>query len=187
MPDRANAALALGAVKGNDQVIAALGQAALHDSFWGMREEALSALGRIGGAQAEAQVVAALANSDPWVRESAAAQLSHFRDEKLMPRLNDLARNDMAYRVRSAALGTMGALKIPGTLEMLDAAAKEESPDDIIRRAAVRAMGTLGNDKAVPVLLSWAQQGEPVRLRSTVIKAAFRGWIKERTPRSKRR
>src|SRR5262249_13178508 len=42
-------------------------------------------------------------------------------------------------------------------------------PDDIIRRAALRALGQLGDDKSAPLLLSWAVQGKPVRVRAAAI------------------
>ena len=81
VPDRADAAKALGDEKGNDAAAAALGEAALHDPFWGVRDESLLALGRIGSGDAEKGVIAALANSEPWVREQAVTQLGHFRDD----------------------------------------------------------------------------------------------------------
>ncbi len=69
-PDRADAAQALAGIK-SDDAIAALGDAALKDRFWGIRNESLLALGRIGGKDAEQRVLAATANTDPWVREVA--------------------------------------------------------------------------------------------------------------------
>ena len=59
VPDRAEAAKALGNEKGNEAAAAALGEAALHDPFWGVRDESLLALGRIGSGDAEKSVIAA--------------------------------------------------------------------------------------------------------------------------------
>ena len=56
-------AVALGGLRDNPDAIAALGDAAQHDPFWGIRAEALRALGRIGGAAAEKSILAA-ANDD---------------------------------------------------------------------------------------------------------------------------
>src|SRR4029077_4560333 len=69
VPDRADAAQALGDLKGNDAAISAIGEAAAHDHFWGVRVQALTALGKLGGAQAEKGVLPVLADSEPWVRE----------------------------------------------------------------------------------------------------------------------
>ena len=59
VPDRADAAHALGDVKGNDAVAAALGDAAVARPFLGRAQRSAPALGRIGGADAENRVLAA--------------------------------------------------------------------------------------------------------------------------------
>jgi len=170
VPDRADAAQALAAIKGDAAVVAALGEAALRDRFWGVRNESLLALGRIGGSDAERRILAATGNSDPWVRETAITQLGHFRDDAtLAAKLAEVYRSDAAYRVRSAALIAYGQLKPAGGLDFLQLAARTESPDDVIRRAALHAMGALGDDMAVETLGKWSEQGQPIDVRDAAI------------------
>ena len=170
VPDRADAAQALGDVKGSDAAIAALSDAASHDRFWGVRVQALDALGKVGGAQAEKGVLAELQDPQPWVREVAVEQFSKFSDEPTVgAKLTEIAGHDGAYRVRAAALLGLGQRKPEGAMNTLEAASTPDSPDDVIRRAALRAMGVLGNDQAVPRLLDWTEQGKPVRLRAAAI------------------
>ena len=170
VPDRADAAKALGDERGNDAVAAALGNAALNDRFWGVRVESLTALGRIGNAEAEKRVLAALGNSEPWVREIAVAQLGHFHDDAvLVPRLTGIFHDDTAYRVRAAALIALGDTRATDARDTLEKAAKSDSPDDVIRRAALRAMGLLGDNRSAPTLLDWSAEGKPVRLRAAAI------------------
>jgi aminopeptidase N len=170
VPDRAEAAQQLGDIKGNDAVVAALGEAAIHDRFWGVRAQAITALGKIGGASAEKPLLGALSNSEPWVREVAVEQLSKFKeDASLGTRLSDISREDKAYRVRAAALTALGQLKFTGAREVLEGAVHTESPDDVLRRAALRALGVLGDEQAVPALREWSQVGKPVRLRTAAI------------------
>ena len=57
VPDRADAAVALGNLRDNEAAANALGEAAQHDKFWGVREEALRALGRINSSPARKQVL----------------------------------------------------------------------------------------------------------------------------------
>jgi aminopeptidase N len=166
--DRADAAQALAAIK-SDDAVAALGNAALNDRFWGIRNEALLALGRIGGKEAEARVLAATANTDPWVRETAVGQLGRFRDDSLAGTLADIYHSDPAYRVRSAALLAYGQQKPANGLNFLQEAAHTESPDDVIRRAALRAMGALGDNTAALTLGEWSTQGQPVDVRDAAI------------------
>src|SRR5262249_28594895 len=71
VPDRAEAAQQLGDVKGNDAVVAALGNAANHDRFWGVRVQAITSLGKLGGADAEKALLTALSSSEPWIRDTA--------------------------------------------------------------------------------------------------------------------
>jgi aminopeptidase N len=170
VPDRADAAVALGMVKDDNAVVAALGEAARGDKFWAVRAEALRALGKVGGKDAEQQVLQALDNKEPWVRDVAVEQLGTFRnDNSLGNRLADISRNDPAYRVRTAALTALATAKLSGAAETLEAATRSDSPDDTIRRAALRGMGRLGDDKAVPVLLSWSVQGKPINVRAAAI------------------
>jgi HEAT repeat protein len=135
-----------------------------------VRAEALRALGRIGGGDAERGVLAAFANEEPWVREVAVEQAGRFRDDATVAeRLRETYQNDGAYRVRETALASLGQVKAGGAMETLDAAARTDSPDDVIRRAALRAMGPLGDNKAVPTLLDWSAQGKPSLMREAAI------------------
>jgi aminopeptidase N len=170
VPDRAAAAVALGKVKDNDAVVAALGEAALHDAYWGVRDEALRALGSIGTPAAEQKVIAAVANEQPWVRATAVGQLGRFKgDSSLGERVANIAQSDKAWTVRAAALQALAGLKAPDALALLNAAASTDSPDDILRSAALRAMGGLGDDKAVPTLMEWSAAGKPFDVRGAAI------------------
>ena len=79
-PDRAEAAFALSGDRDDPQAVAALGDAALHDPFWGIRVEALRSLGRTGGDDAEARILQSLnSEKEPWVRSVAAGVLANFK------------------------------------------------------------------------------------------------------------
>ena len=170
VPDRAEAAKALGEVKGNADVVAALGEAARADAFWGVRVESLRALGKIGDAAAEKEIESALLNDKPWVRDVAVAQLGNFKtDASLGAQLGKIATEDAAYRVRNAAMQSLAQLKAANAFDVLNAAVQMDSPDNTTQRAALRAFGTLGDDRAVPILLAWAALGKPNDLRQAAI------------------
>ncbi len=172
VPDRASAGLALGAVRGNPAVVAALGDSAQHDPFWGVRAEDLKALARIGGPDAQTAVLDGLHDRLPWVRDVAARALGHFRsDTKVSATLASTASDDPAYRVRVAALLSLADLKGPGTFDVLAATVGSDSPDDMLRDAALRGMGLLGDDRATPILLNWAAPGKPIPTRQEAITA----------------
>jgi HEAT repeat protein len=174
VPDRAEAAatLATPGIRDNSGVIPALGEAAQHDSFWGVRSESLRTLGKIGGADAEKQVLGAVTDEKPWVREVAVQQLGMFKDDaSLGPKLTDIAANDKAFRVRAAALHSLAGIKAANAFDLLTAAVKSDSPDDILREAGLGGLGDLGDDRAVPLLLEWSGPGKPLDSRSSAISA----------------
>jgi aminopeptidase N len=170
VPDRADAAFALGNLRDNETAANALGEAAQHDKFWGVREEALRSLGRVGSPAARKHVLAALSNDQPWVRAVAVDQLGKFRgDEEVAKRLQNIYKDDKAYSVRSSALQSLALDKDPNADSLFEKALTTSSPDDVLRSAALRAMGSLGDDSVVPALLEWSSPGKPSALRGTAI------------------
>ena len=162
VPDRADAAFALGNLRDNEAAANALGEAAQHDKFWGVREEALRSLGRINSSPARKQVLAALSNDQPWVRAVAVEQLGKYRgDEEIAKRLQNIYKDDKAYSVRGAALQSLALDKAPNAEPILERALTISSPDDVLRSAALRAMGSLGDNSVVPALLEWSSPGKP--------------------------
>ncbi len=172
VPDRADAAVALGSIKDNPDVVAALGNAAQHDPFWGVRVESLRALGKIGGAAAEKQILTAGNDPKPWVRQVAVQELGGFsEDASLGPQLTTIATNDKAYRVRAAALNALGDIKAANAYDVLAAAVKLDSPDDTLRNGALEGLGSLADDRSVPLLLEWSAPGKAFDTRSAAIGA----------------
>jgi aminopeptidase N len=172
VPDRADAAVALAAMKDNPDVVATLGNAAQHDSFWGVRVESLKALGKIGGPAAEKQILASVNDPKPWVRQVAAQELGGFtEDASLAPQLTTIATDDKAYRVRAAALNALGEIKALNAYDVLTAGVKLDSPDDTLRNGALEGLGSLADDRSVPLLLEWSAPGQNFDSRSAAIGA----------------
>ena len=174
--DRADAAAALGKAKADDEIIAALGDALRHDKSWGVRATAADTLGKLGGAGAAKALLDAVNSSDtPWVRNRIVTVLGNFKDDAaIAAKLESLAKQDNSYRARAAALQALGALKAPKAFATLDAAVAGDSPDDFLRNAALRSLGSLGDDKAVPLLLQWSAPGKPIESRTAAIRSLAR-------------
>ena len=170
VPDRADAVVALGQLKNDPAVAAALGEAARNDAFWGVRVEALRSLGRVGGDDAKDQLLASLSEKEPWVKEIAVLQLGRFReDASIAGKITEIAGSDSAYRVRAAALEALAEFRAPNAFDVLSAAVNADSPDDRLRAAALEAFARLGDGRAVPVLLEWSAVGKPYDDREAAI------------------
>ena len=168
--DRLDAARALGDPKLGDAGVTALGDAVRTDKFRGVRSEAVRSLGKIGGAAAQKQITTALADTEPAVRQLAVQQMGSFKEDPSVPaQLEKIYQEEKTYRVRAAALGALAQQKATGAFDVLKAAAATESPDDTLRAAALRGMGTLGDDRASPILLEWSATGKPFSVRAAAI------------------
>ena len=169
--DRADAAEALAKLKGDDEAVAALGEALRNDKSSGVRRTAASSLGEIGGASASKQLLEALNSvTVPVVRGSIVMALENFKeDAAAVARLQTVAREDSSYRARGAALRALGRIKSATAYETLSAAVNADSPDGFLRNAALSGLGSLGDDKAVPLLRDWAALGKDMDSREAAI------------------
>jgi len=173
LADRADAAVALGKIKSDEEVVNALAGALRSDKAQGVRAIAADTLGQVGGAAASKQLLEALSTTrEPWVRYRIVNALGDFKDDAaIIAKLNSIASEDSSYRARAAALQALGKLKAPGTLATLEAAVAGDSPDGYLRNAALRALGPLGDDKAVPLLEQWSAPGKPIDSRTAAIRS----------------
>jgi hypothetical protein len=92
-------------------------------------------------------------------------------DASLGPQLTAIATNDKGYRVRAAALNALGDIKAPNAYDVLSAAVKLDSPDDTLRNGALEGLGSLADDRSVPLLLEWSAPGKAFDTRGAAIAA----------------
>lgn len=174
--DRADAAAALGKLKGDDEAAAALAQALRGDKSTGVQQTAAEALGEMNSPAAAKQLLDALDETkEPEVRAAIVQALGTFKDSpELTAKLESIAKDDPSYRARAAALAAIGRMKTPQAYEILTAAVNGDSPDGFLRNAALRAFGPLGDDKAVPLLREWAAPGKDITSRQAAINSLAR-------------
>jgi aminopeptidase N len=171
LSDRADAVIALGKLKNDQEAVAAIGSALKTDATWGVRVVAADALGRIGGASASKLLLDSLANNDvPWVRNHIVSALGNFKDDPAVPgKLEAIAHDDKSYRARANALSGIARLKSANALPILQATIAAESPDSILRNAALRALGSLGDNKAISLAREWSLPGKDIESRRAAI------------------
>jgi aminopeptidase N len=176
LPDRADAAAQLGKLKADDEVTAALGRVLQNDKTPGVRRVAADALGEISSPAAAKQLLDGLnANKEPEVRSQIVQALGAFKDNaEASTKLETVAKDDASFRARANALQSIGRLKTPSAYDTLVSAVNGESPDGFLRNAALRGLGSLGDDKAVPLLREWAMPGKEISSRQAAIASLAR-------------
>jgi len=171
LADRADAAVALGKLKGNDEAATALGEALRTDKGRGLRIEAAKALGELGSAAAATELLSGLGSiTEPTLRSAIVQALGSFKDDaEVAAKLEAVAKHDESYRAQAAALQAIGRMKPAGAYDVLVAAVNGDSPDGVLRNAALRAFGALGDDKSVPLLREWTMPGKDFTSREAAI------------------
>jgi len=169
--DRADAVIALGKIKGEADVVGSLGEALRSDKATGVRQTAAGALSGIGDIAAAKQLLAGLDTAkEPWVRASIVKALDTFKDDKeVIARLQTVAKGDTSYRARASALRALATMKAPEAYETIVAVVNENAPDGLLQNAALQALGTLGDDRAVPLVKEWVAPGKKMETREAAI------------------
>jgi aminopeptidase N len=176
LADRADAVVALAKMTKDDEAIAAVGYAMLNDKTLGLRTIAIAALGRVDTPASTKLLLEALDKSEAATGDAAllgryriVSALNSSKDPAVAAKLDIIAKEDKSYRARAAALEALGHLKTPTAFATLTAAVAGDSPDDFLRNAALRSLGPLGDDKAVPLLRDWVGLGKSVPSRAAAI------------------
>jgi aminopeptidase N len=181
LADRADAVQALSKIQNDDEATAAIAYAVLNDKAWGLRTIAIEALGHVNSPLSTKLLLEALDKSESpspdgplLARYAIVTALGSSKDPAVAAKLDAIARDDSSYRARAAALEALGQLKPPNALQTLTAAVAADSPDDILRNAALRSMGHLGDAKAVPTLREWSALGKAMPSRTAAISSLGR-------------
>jgi len=171
LTDRADAAVALGKLKNDDEAAAALGEALRSDKTEGVRVAAAHALGELNTPAASKQLLDSFSSvTQPWIRFHVVDALATFKDDAaIKSKMEVIARDDNSYRTRATALQSLGRMKTSNAYEVLTAAVNADSPDGVLRNAALRAFGSFGDDKAVPLLRDWTAPGKDIDSREAAI------------------
>jgi aminopeptidase N len=144
-----------------------------HDA---LRRAAVAALGKRAEHAAIAHLARARVEGRP-VREAlveaAAEALSKNFEGPDTARLRDLiirsAAKEESFKVRAAALRAIGTLKMLDQSSLLVVATETESQHDILRQAALEAIGNLDSAPGLPIAVRLAQPGTLSRTRPVAV------------------
>ena len=160
VPDRLWALDQLAHVPKGDVAAArgAVRSVALHDSFYGVRSDAMGAAAALDDANT---LRLALRDPDSRVQIAAAlavGDLKHAGDTALITALRSLTRSS-EHMVAAAAYTGLGATKASGSFALLAQALQTPSFGDVIARGAVKGLAAGGDLRAIPLIESHARYG----------------------------
>jgi aminopeptidase N len=130
------AATELGRFAGQSAVWNALLDGARSDPFWAVRRSAVDAIGKTGDERAIATLKEKAADSSSKVRVAALAALGNSRKAELVAFFRERFERDDSYLAQAEALRGIGKCGLADSLPILEAAAKTNSPRDVLKNAA---------------------------------------------------
>ncbi len=155
--------------EGDKQRIAtAFATALTGDSFWGLRQEAATALNSAPGDAARKALLVAVKDKDSRVRARAITALAASRDAALAP-VYLQALNDQSYGVIRAAATALGQTKNQQAYDALTKLFETPSWRDSIRVSAMTGLAELGDRRSLEMGLRYASKGNPASLRAGAV------------------
>ncbi len=167
LPARLEALRALGGL-GGAEAVAALGRALREEPFHVSRQEAAKALGEAGGDAALEALRPGLTDKDSRVRTDALEALQGFPTHtELIPQLRRALETEESYYARAAAATALGAFESrrEDVAPVLVAALEQNSFREVVRVAALKALGKLDPDRAFAPAQRFATYGAPIDSR----------------------
>ncbi len=153
---RVEAALVMGRIGAPEWATAPLLAATYRSGPWQVRSRAAWALGQLGDKRAIRTLVGALKDEREEVASAGALALSAFGELAVPSLISSLSSDHpMERQMAVEALGNMGSLAVRPLLNIVQ---NEKLPDDTIKGAA-RALGLLGDVRAVPPLVYLLRAG----------------------------
>jgi HEAT repeat protein len=143
LADRADAAVALGKLKDDNEAAMALGEALRKDKARSVQVAAAESLGNLNSPAAAKQLLGSLDEvKEPEVRANIVQALGTFKENtEISAKLEDVAKEDSSYRTRAASLGAIGRIKTPNAYQILATAVSSDSPDGFpSRQAAISSL-----------------------------------------------
>jgi aminopeptidase N len=142
----------------------------LHDNFWAVREEAVSALGKIKTTndslrhEIKSTLIAGYKDEKSSVRSAAVEALKDYRGDDVMATLHS-ALEDSSYVVISSALRSFTTVDSANALATLIAYLYVPSHNNAVANTALTMIGKIDSEKAITLSFERAKYGEPLFTR----------------------
>jgi aminopeptidase N len=149
-------------------IVAALSNVVMSDSFWGIRQDAATALEGVPGDATRKALLAAIKDKNARVRASAISALAASNDASLAS-VYLAALNDQSYGVIRAAANALGQTKNAQAYDALSKLLEIPSWRDTIRVSAMSGLAELGDKRSLDLGVRYAAKNNPAALRAGAV------------------
>jgi aminopeptidase N len=174
--DRIDALEGLAPAIDRDAVCASVENALKNDPFWGVRQKAAEVLGRTMRSDGLQLLAPAFNDREAKVRVTATAILRNFRTLDALVALGNLFAHDSSDAVVAEAVRSLVVIDSVHATEYCEKGLRRESYNDVIRTAAMNALGAMKTASTKRRLIGWTAYGQPVEVRLAAIDALAQNW-----------
>lgn len=150
---------------GDTVICAALRNAALHDKFWAVRNQALLSLTSSDNPEVKKTLIAASKDVHSSVRATAISGLSHFTTRDVADLVLQVATNDSSLLVLCSCMRTFAAVDSTGAFDLAARYVGMQSYRNIVRRTALDVMLDENDVRAIPYALTYSAGDNPNDIR----------------------
>ncbi len=167
---RIQAAGALGRLA-SPKAVRALALALMQEKFWGVQVEVAGALAKVESAAAMEALLQGLKQvSHPKVRRAIYDALGNYAHPRVATEIQSLFSREESYFAEAAAIRALGRQRDPGLFSLLKGVLKRDSWNDILRCAAIEAIGALKLPESIEILKTYSRSGYSSSARMTAIR-----------------
>lgn len=159
--------------EGGDANRQALCAALAAEKFWGVQRTIAQQLGKLKGDASRDALLAGLTSPESRVRTACVEALDGFgRDAKIAAAVRTLIEaDDPSYEVQRAAADLIADQGLPDVLAVLRPMLDRKSEDEILRRAALRALARQPDPQVFELLLAWTAADKPRECREVALES----------------
>ncbi len=150
----------------SDTAAKALSEASTHDSYWGVRLEAVKGLSASKADASRPSLIEAAKDKDSRIRREAIKGLGDLKDPKLADLFVRIVNTDPSYFAIAEAARALGQSGSPQAYDVLAATMKLESWQGTIRAGVLRGFAALKDPRALEAGLKYSTPDNPPSLRN---------------------
>jgi len=150
----------------SETAVKSLAEAALRDSFWGVRIEAVKSLSGFKTDSSRAALIGAVNDKDSRIRREAIKGLGELKDARLADMFIKTVNNDPSYFAVAEAARALGLTGSPKAYDVLAPALKVESWQGTIRAGVLGGLADLKDPRAIEDALKYSASGNPLNVRT---------------------
>ena len=170
MVERVYAAKALSNLN-SDDVVEALKETMLTDSFWGVSSQCAKTLSDIKTDTAYNTLTDALNIKNPKARRAVVKAIGEFKKQECVSLLQPILENDESYFVQAESAISLGKSNSKEVFATLLKALRISSFKEVIASGALTGLGELKDDIASHVLIEHTKLGKHHRIREAAVLA----------------